>query len=160
MVHPGGFVDDDEHDQIERPALGSVTSKKILAVRQWLFQLYHILIFVQKSMIKVSVPQPAQMQTKKQKRGGAAKWNLSHLGSADTAREFTNTLAPAARCKIGTVPAWSSLSVSDVQELVDAVYPDDNFVVDEDGPWMGLVSFTHILDAYTNVPPIDCIPHV
>lgn len=76
--------------------------------------------------------------TQKDARGGDKKWQLKHL-PAGTADIFTKDVVPHAREKAGTLNPWNTLSVRQIQDLVDEVYGNGQYVVTEDNVWFGLV---------------------
>jgi hypothetical protein len=78
--------------------------------------------------------------TKKAQRGGASKWTLSHLPSG-TSAAFTESLVPLAKIKVGTLDAWEGLSLQQIQHLVDATYPEEGHIVEDEDVWSGLVRF-------------------
>ncbi|PPQ82128.1 hypothetical protein CVT24_012431 [Panaeolus cyanescens] len=118
-VHLGGFVGDDESDNVE---LASSTKPMML------------------SMVKVTKKGVSRL-TKTAKRGGDKKWKLDHL-PPDLRNDFTNKLVPMAKCLAGTMlDPWSGLSADQVQDLVDEVFPDHEITVVPDDVWCGLISY-------------------
>ncbi|KAF8970180.1 hypothetical protein BDZ97DRAFT_1902185 [Flammula alnicola] len=105
MVRLGGFIGDEETDDVERKALSGLkdSKKKVLL-----------------NSIKISDSQPMAQRTKKAQRGGAAKWNLNHL-PAGTRDVFTASLR--------------------VQELVNIVFPGEQYIVMDDDVWCGLIGY-------------------
>lgn len=82
---------------------------------------------------------PTQPMTQKEARGGDKKWQLKHLPSREIADTFTSVIIPCAREKAGALKPWESLSVKQVQDLVDEVYGEGKHEVTEDNVWFGLV---------------------
>ncbi|KAJ7939182.1 hypothetical protein B0H13DRAFT_2532613 [Mycena leptocephala] len=96
-VRPGGpAVDDDVDEHVERPKVGK--KKKGL---------------------------PAAAPTRREVRGGTAKWNLKHLPPG-TSEQFTDEVVPLARELVG----YRGQSLR-----------KDEHIVTADGPWMGLVGY-------------------
>jgi hypothetical protein len=77
--------------------------------------------------------------TQKEARGGDKKWQLKHLPSREIADTFTSVIIPRAREKAGALNPWGTLSVKQVQDLVDEVYGEGKHEVTEDNVWFGLV---------------------
>ncbi|KAF9038039.1 hypothetical protein BJ165DRAFT_1531933 [Panaeolus papilionaceus] len=99
MVQPGGFIEDDEED-IE-------TARKSTTTR---------------ALVKVTMHTTSHL-TKTARRGGAKKWKLQHLPSSASQDDFTHVLILLAKCKAGASPdPWSSLSLDEIQALVDEVF--------------------------------------
>ncbi|KAF8881515.1 hypothetical protein CPB84DRAFT_1851568 [Gymnopilus junonius] len=127
MVCMGGFVGDEETDDVEHLALSSLmkTSKKLLP-----------------SIIKVTKAKsgpPARM--KKDAHGGARKARESNLPDG-AAEDFRNKVTPKVQILAGTMPsAWKGLSVPQIQSLVDEVYGAGTHTVKHDSPWWDLVSY-------------------
>lgn len=76
--------------------------------------------------------------SKKEVRGGAEKWNLSHLPPG-TSDDFTKYVVPMARLKAGTLLPWGDLSASQIQVIIDEVYKEGLYAVHKDDVWTGLV---------------------
>ncbi|PPQ80674.1 hypothetical protein CVT24_011009 [Panaeolus cyanescens] len=80
--------------------------------------------------------------SKKQQHGGDKKWSLKHLPGVGTGDKFKSVLVPLAKVKVAaSANPWMSLSVEEVQELVNAVFPDEEFTVEDDDVWCGLISY-------------------
>jgi len=96
-------------------------------------------------------------RSKKDQRGGAKKWTLGHLPPG-TAVQFTDLLVPLARIKAGRFERpWTGMHVEEVQELVDAVYGAQTYLVRKDDVWCDLVCITFVL--FSNLYLVlDCIP--
>lgn len=82
--------------------------------------------------------------TKTARRGSAKKWKLQHLPSSASQDNFTHVLVPLAKCKAGASPdPWSSLSLDEIQALIDEVFSkaagNVDFEVKTDDVWCGLV---------------------
>ncbi|OBZ69823.1 hypothetical protein A0H81_10299 [Grifola frondosa] len=54
---------------------------------------------------------------------------------------FTNILVPLAREHAGTLPAWTSLTLTDIQALFDRVFPDIEYSVQENDVFYDLISY-------------------
>ena len=78
--------------------------------------------------------------TKKEARGGDARWKLGHL-PAGTDKKFTELVVPAAKIMAGTLPPWVGLDYNQVQTVVDSVFGKGEIVVSDGDVWCGLVSF-------------------
>lgn len=78
--------------------------------------------------------------TKKQARGGDARWKLGHLPPG-TNKKFTDSVVPLAKLKAGTLAPWAGLNHEQVQKIVDDVFGQGKFVVEDGDVWCGLVSF-------------------
>ena len=78
--------------------------------------------------------------TKKEARGGDARWKLGHL-PARTDKKFTELVVPAAKIMAGTLPPWVGLDYNQVQTVVDSVFGEGEIVVTDGDVWCGLVSF-------------------
>ena len=82
--------------------------------------------------------------TKKQARGGDARWKLGHLPPG-TDKKFTNLVVPLAKLKAGTLAPWAGLNHEQVQTIVDIVFGEGKFVVADGDVWCGLVGFFKII---------------
>ncbi|KAG6835314.1 hypothetical protein H0H93_002802 [Arthromyces matolae] len=128
MVQMGGFAGDDEDDIVERDAVhaagAQVRGRKELP-----------------SMVKISST-PFVPRTQKELRGGRNKWSLVHLPDAYAQEKFSDTIVLLAKQKAGTLAPWGGLSVSDVQEIVDATFGPGQYpkVVSNDA-WTGLIAY-------------------
>jgi hypothetical protein len=93
-------------------------------------------------MVKIEPKhQPPSIRTKRDLRGGEKKWQLKHLpDTVNTAKPFRDDLTPLAIAKAGTLLPWASLTVEQVQELVDLVFGVGQYKVDQATAWCGLVS--------------------
>ncbi|KAJ7029091.1 hypothetical protein C8F04DRAFT_1188021 [Mycena alexandri] len=103
------------------------------------------------SILKITAvpPKPA---TQKALRGDAKKWTLGHLPTG-TSDRFTSAVVPLARERCGTLEGWASLTVHQLQDIVNRVFKQgilraDNktrtpiaHVVKKNGPWWGLISY-------------------
>jgi len=78
--------------------------------------------------------------TKKQARGGDARWKIRHLPSG-TDKKFTDSVVPLAKLKAATLAPWAGLNHKQVQEIMDIVFDQGKFVVTDGDAWCGLVSF-------------------
>ncbi|PPQ76985.1 hypothetical protein CVT24_009480 [Panaeolus cyanescens] len=121
MVQPGGFGSDNEERNVEEP---STSTNGI-------------------SMVKVAHRNLTPVVlSKKQQRGGDKKWSLKHLPGVGTSEKFTSVLVPLAKVKVAaSAHPWMPLSVEEVQELVNTVFPDEEFTVEDDDVWCGLISY-------------------
>ncbi|KAJ7461418.1 hypothetical protein FB451DRAFT_1497055 [Mycena latifolia] len=120
VVQGGPALDDDTQEHVERPKTG-------------------------KKKKGPPAPPPITIQvvarvSRKQQRGGTAKWTLKHLPE-DTAAEFTNEVVPLARELAGTVAPWAGLTVKQIQGIVDKVYGPGVHKVTPDGAWAGLIGY-------------------
>ena len=77
--------------------------------------------------------------TKKEARGGDARWKLGHLPPG-TDKKFTELVVPLAKIMAGTLPPWAGLDYNQVQTVVDSVFGDGEIVVTDGDAWCGLVS--------------------
>ncbi|KAG6821943.1 hypothetical protein H0H92_015976, partial [Tricholoma furcatifolium] len=78
--------------------------------------------------------------SKKEARGGKAKWGLEHL-PAGTSKKFTDEVAPLAMQKAGTLAPWAHLSTEQIQAIVDRVYGPDEYEVEFGDVWTDLISY-------------------
>jgi hypothetical protein len=100
-------------------------------------------------MIRITEgPKPSREPTKKQLRGGANKWQLKHLPEGADPDAFTSMVTPLAKIKAGTLEPWASLSVVQIQEIVEDVYGPGRFTVEDEDMWCGLVRVSS--------PPLLC----
>ena len=76
--------------------------------------------------------------TRKEIRGGSAKWTLKHL-PAGTSSEFTDEAVPLARELAGTLLPWMGLTIKQIQDIVDKVYGKGKYQVTHESAWVGLV---------------------
>ncbi|KAG6808425.1 hypothetical protein H0H92_004154 [Tricholoma furcatifolium] len=124
MAQLGGFVRDDEDDEVEQVAVRSsgpeVRGRKKLP-----------------SMVKVT----DTPRTQKEIRGGEKKWNLKHLPSVELRDKFSNIAVALAKQKAGTLKPWAGLSVRDVQDIIDTVFGEDKYVVSSGDVWTGLCAY-------------------
>ena len=147
MFKQGGMVSDDEHDDAERSATiakrptapqkggkGKLVSESV----RYQFSLYSITL--QQNIIKISSVTTSQAVTKKQARGGDARWKLGHLPPG-TDKKFTDSVVPLVKLKAGTLAPWAGLNHEQVQNIVDVVFGEGEFVVEDGDVWCGLVSF-------------------
>ncbi|KAG6821710.1 hypothetical protein H0H92_001280, partial [Tricholoma furcatifolium] len=77
-------------------------------------------------------------RTQKEIRGGEKKWNLKHLPSVELRDKFSDIAVALAKQKAGTLKPWAGLSVRDVQEIIDTVFGEDEYVVSSGDVWTGL----------------------
>ncbi|KAJ7494907.1 hypothetical protein FB451DRAFT_1550594 [Mycena latifolia] len=135
----GPALDDDEHEDLERPVVTGKAKKKGLP----------------KDSILDIVAVPPKPLTKKEQRGNARKWTLNHLPQG-TAHQFTTEVVPLAREKLGALAPWAKLSVAQIQTIVNKVYEKKEkgvvngkpkpiiHKVTDDGVWAGLLAYrTH-----------------
>lgn len=92
----------------------------------------------QPNMVKISSITTSQPTTKKQARGGHARWKLEHL-PAGTDKNFTDYVVPLAKLKAGTITPWAGLDHDQVQKIVDDVFGEGKYKVKEGDAWCGLV---------------------
>ncbi|KAJ7810165.1 hypothetical protein B0H14DRAFT_3480856 [Mycena olivaceomarginata] len=107
------------------------------------------------SLITIQPAAPKGL-TRKQVRGGAAKWSLKHL-PANTIDQFTNEVVPLARELLGALgdKPWGKLTVPQIQAIADRVYGKGCYSVTPDD-WLsrnGLDAQPHkymldIIDSY------------
>ncbi|KAJ7110512.1 hypothetical protein C8R44DRAFT_800159 [Mycena epipterygia] len=123
MVSMGGpALDNDGEEVLERPKTG----KKKTGIPN--------------SSIIVVKPLPVRL-TKKAQRNGAAKWTLKSL-PAGSAEEFTNEVVPLARELAGTIPhPWDALGDAQVQAILDRVYPEKKYKVEDNAAWVDLLGY-------------------
>ncbi|KAJ6626486.1 hypothetical protein B0H10DRAFT_2185729 [Mycena sp. CBHHK59/15] len=128
--YSGPAVDDDENERLEHPAPAGKGKKKGLPTDPGL----------------KLVSAPPRHPTKKELRGNASKWTLEHLPHA-TAALFTSDVVPLARQLLGSLEPWAKLSVAQIQDIVNLVFPPKEgehgpvHVVTEEGPWWGLLQY-------------------
>ncbi|KAG6825470.1 hypothetical protein H0H92_003616 [Tricholoma furcatifolium] len=124
MAQLGGFVRDDEDDEVEQVAVWSsgpeVCGRKKLP-----------------SMVKV-MDTP---RTQKEIRGGEKKWNLKHLPSVELRDKFSDIAIALAKQKAGTLKPWAGLSVREVQDIIDTVFGKNEYVVSSGDVWTGLCAY-------------------
>ncbi|KAJ6623230.1 hypothetical protein B0H10DRAFT_2187142 [Mycena sp. CBHHK59/15] len=126
----GPAVDDDENERLEHPAPAGKGKKKGLPTDPGL----------------KLVSAPPRHPTKKELRGNASKWTLEHLPRG-TAGLFTSDVVPLARQLLGSLEPWAKLSVAQIQDIVNLVFPPKEgergpvHVVTEEGPWWGLLQY-------------------
>jgi len=77
--------------------------------------------------------------TQKEACGGNKKWQLKHLPSHKIADTFTSVITPHTHEKAGALKPWETLSVKEVQDLMDEVYGEGKHEVTKDNIWFGLV---------------------
>ncbi|KAG6839324.1 hypothetical protein C0991_003651, partial [Blastosporella zonata] len=99
-------------------------------------------------------PQPVPT-TRKEARGGAKKWTLSHLPNG-TIKLFQDAVVPFACIKAGTKAPWAGLTTGDIQAIVDKVFGEDEHLVTENDVWCGLLFKDNVdefdtKDAITNL---------
>ena len=156
MVKIGrGIVSDDELDNVERKALAKEPTKiqkggKAKIVR-YCFT-YHFRsnyeTIPQPNIIKISsITTPTQTMTKKEARGGDARWKLGHLPTG-TDKKFTESVVPLAKIMAGTLPPWVGLDYQQVQTIVDSVFGEGEHIVTDSDVWCGLVSFPIFYNLY------------
>jgi hypothetical protein len=92
-------------------------------------------------MVKVEPKhQPPSFKTKTDLQGGDKKWQLKHLpDSVDTSKPFKDEVTSLAIAKAGTLLPWATLTVKQVQELVDIVFGAGQYREDQTSAWCGLV---------------------
>ncbi|KAG6838529.1 hypothetical protein C0991_010893, partial [Blastosporella zonata] len=91
-------------------------------------------------MIKVRRSPQRVPTTRKEARGGAKKWTLSHLPNG-TIKLFQDAVVPFACIKAGTKAPWAGLTTGDVQAIMDKVFGEDEHLVTENDVWCGLISY-------------------
>ncbi|KAJ6600852.1 hypothetical protein B0H10DRAFT_2441025 [Mycena sp. CBHHK59/15] len=135
MTQYGGpAVDDDVDEELERPVPAGKKKKGLPTT----------------TIVKISAAPPKPL-TKKEQRGNARKWTLEHLPRG-TAAEFTTHVVPLARELLGTMEPWASLTVPQIQGIVNRVYKQGKVEgeeeprpivheVSEDGAWWGLLGY-------------------
>ncbi|KAG6914488.1 hypothetical protein DXG01_016962 [Tephrocybe rancida] len=125
LVKMGGFVVDDENDEIEKKAVrnvgaGPAAKKAPMAI--------------------VKVVPNKHVVTMTELRGGSRKWNLTHL-PLDTSTKFMNEVVPLAKEKVGTLAPWANLSSAELQKIIDMVYGVGAYTVQGGDVWNGLISY-------------------
>ncbi|KJA20449.1 hypothetical protein HYPSUDRAFT_203766 [Hypholoma sublateritium FD-334 SS-4] len=124
-----GFASDHDNDQVERAALtGSKRNKSKGSAKDKI------------PMIQI-IPghQLKRPSTKKDARGGAARWTTRHL-PPDTITQFTGVVTRLAKIKAGTITPWSNLTYSQVQGIVDLVFGQGVHTVEDGDVWCGLIA--------------------
>ncbi|KAJ6625656.1 hypothetical protein B0H10DRAFT_2211929 [Mycena sp. CBHHK59/15] len=81
-----------------------------------------------------------KLPTRKEARGGTAKWTLQHLPPG-TASEFMDEVVPLARKLAGTLTPWMGLTVKQIQHLVDRVFGEGVHEVTTESAWVGLIGY-------------------
>ncbi|KAJ6619561.1 hypothetical protein B0H10DRAFT_2216830 [Mycena sp. CBHHK59/15] len=125
MVAPGGpTLNDDTGEHVERPKSGK-KKKGIPAA----------------SLIAIQ-PAPPRAPTRKELRGGSAKWTLKHLPTS-TSSQFTDEVVPLACKLVGSqqVKPWAKLTLTQIQAIVDRVFGEGVHEVTPEGPWVGLLGY-------------------
>ncbi|KAF8873811.1 hypothetical protein CPB84DRAFT_1753167 [Gymnopilus junonius] len=95
------------------------------------------------SIVKVSEVKsmaPTQGLSKKAQQGGDKKAKLKHLPDG-AAAIFKEKLQPLIKILAGTQPPWGSLSVPQIQSLVDEVFDTGSYTVEHDDTWCDLVAY-------------------
>ena len=93
--------------------------------------------------------------TRKQARGGDARWKLGHLPPG-TDKKFTDSVVPLAKLKAGTLAPWAGLDHEQVQNIVDVVFGQGSFIVEDGDVWCGLVSFLNTPRKLLSHDPLSC----
>ncbi|KAJ7099635.1 hypothetical protein C8R43DRAFT_1141446 [Mycena crocata] len=129
LQYGGPALDDDAREQLERRRRLGKAGRK--------------------GFRRTIVPVTIRPRTKKEQRGNSAKWTLDHLPRG-TAHDFTNHVVPLARELAGTLGPWATLTVLQLQGIVNIVYkqglvngkiyPTVHKVI-EDGVWYGLICY-------------------
>ncbi|KAJ7449363.1 hypothetical protein B0H11DRAFT_2332351 [Mycena galericulata] len=123
MVALGGpALDNDGEEGIERPKTGKKAKGRPAAPAV---------------VIQAAPPKPL---TRKEIRGGSAKWTLKHL-PAGTSDEFTSEVVPLTRELAGSLAPWDGLTVKQIQDIVDKVYGVGKHEVAAESAWVGLVGY-------------------
>ncbi|KAJ7631553.1 hypothetical protein DFH06DRAFT_1303634 [Mycena polygramma] len=123
MVAPGGpAMDDDPAEHVEKPKAGK--KKRGVPTAP--------LITIQAA--------PPKAPTRKEVRGGTAKWTLQHLPPG-TSAEFTDEVVPLARELVGTLNPWAGLTIKQIQDIVDIVYGAGVHKVTAESTWVGLLGY-------------------
>ncbi|KIL69005.1 hypothetical protein M378DRAFT_176566 [Amanita muscaria Koide BX008] len=124
VIKYGGFVANDESDAVEMEA---ATNKKGMkrAKDEGL------------KMVKI-MANPVALKTLVEARQGARNWSLKHL-PADAKEDFEVHVASCMRMKAGSLSPWKSLSVSDIQMIIDDVYGEGKHKVTATGAFYGLM---------------------
>ncbi|KAJ7823137.1 hypothetical protein B0H14DRAFT_3470230 [Mycena olivaceomarginata] len=124
MVAPGGpALDDDERGHVERPVAGR--KKKGIP----------------------TAPAAPRPPTRRDLRGGAAKWKVVHLPPG-TSTEFADEVVPLIHELVGTLKPWEKPVLSSIQDIVDRVFGKDKYLVTSESAWAGLVGYR--LDSWRN----------
>lgn len=61
---------------------------------------------------------------------------------------FTDSVVPLAKLKAGTLAPWAGLDRKQVQKIVDVVFGEGEYVVEDGDVWCGLVSISIIFTSY------------
>ncbi|KAJ7029058.1 hypothetical protein C8F04DRAFT_1288987 [Mycena alexandri] len=153
MVHSGGpALDDDEHEGVERPVPAGKKRGLPKAVSpHFPFETFAYPHFSSSLSIVKIAPVPSKPLTKKEQRGNAKKWNLSHLPPG-TSDRFTNVVVPLARELCGTLQPWAPLTLLQMQGVVNRAFKQDIllpngkrspviYVVEPSNAWYGLINY-------------------
>ncbi|KAG6912924.1 hypothetical protein DXG01_011115, partial [Tephrocybe rancida] len=141
LVKIGGFIDDDEDNEVEKKAsrvAGKKALKKEPDVSLPILAATSLTGVVYQAMVKI-VPNK-YVATKTEIRGGSRKWTLSHL-PPDTSDKFTSEVVPLAKEKVGTLAPWASLTSAEIQAIVDTVYGPGAHIITGGDVWHGLISY-------------------
>lgn len=69
---------------------------------------------------------------------GVKNWSLRYLPE-NIRGDFEEAVAPRIRKKIGSLPPWESLEITDIQAIVDDVYGQGTHTVTKKSFWVHLV---------------------
>ncbi|KAF8875364.1 hypothetical protein BD779DRAFT_1678266 [Infundibulicybe gibba] len=127
MSRYGGLVGDDEYDDLDHPpVVGPQSGRRHTAYTKY------------ESLVQITPRH--RPPTQKQVRDGAKKWTLTHL-PPNTSYLFTSALTPLTREAAGCLEPWATLSVDDVQSLVNRVFKVGTFSVVKGEVWYGLLNY-------------------
>ncbi|KAG6912922.1 hypothetical protein DXG01_011118, partial [Tephrocybe rancida] len=141
LVKIGGFIDNDEDNEVEKKAsrvAGKKALKKEPDVSLPILAATSLTGVVYQAMVKI-IPNK-YVATKTEIRGGSRKWTLSHL-PPDTSDKFTSEVVPLAKEKVGTLAPWASLTSAEIQAIVDTVYGPGAHIITGGDVWHGLISY-------------------
>ncbi|KAF8328738.1 hypothetical protein F5887DRAFT_1082943 [Amanita rubescens] len=123
VVKFGGYVDDDESDEVEIKAAKVERTKRSK----------------DENMTKIEANPAAPKPMADGLPAGVKNWSLKYLPD-DIRRDFEEVVAPRMRKKIGSLPPWESLEITDIQAIVDDVYGKGTHVVTKNSFWVRLAN--------------------
>ncbi|KAF8217306.1 hypothetical protein K438DRAFT_1748385 [Mycena galopus ATCC 62051] len=136
----GPALDNDENEKVETPVADKGKKRGLpsfVSISPFVFELS--LTTIQRT-IKATAPAPVKHTTKKQLRGNQDKSKDSDIPS-EALLKFKTDVIPLSRELAGTLEPWLSLTVAQVQAIVDRVFGSDKYLVEKNGPWFELVTY-------------------
>ncbi|KAG6824705.1 hypothetical protein H0H92_006092, partial [Tricholoma furcatifolium] len=125
LVQMGGISSDDD-DGVEKAALNAVSTgprgKTTVAPTN------------------VKITPGHQTLTKTELRGGAKKWNLSHI-PAEAKIKFSEEVVPSAKAVVGTLSPWATIDSKSLQKIMNEVFGEGVYEVRTGDAWNGLLSY-------------------